>query len=1186
MENVKRKLQNWAQKMLDLSKSNRLVNIAQTKKILPLAVDDAAAMEDALVRRGTLQISADGAKGAREGELASKLDSAETLKRLKEIYRSARRALEESGANTLFLAVGALVWHEQGKEGKKYRAPVVLIPVALERRSVAGGYSIRRIDEEASVNQTLLELLKRDAALRIPELENPPADEAGLDIAAILQTLAKAVESAGFTVENDCALGIFSFGKFEMWRALSENADAIASNPLVKHLAERPGAYDDGIAVFPPEEISQHIDYREMCCPLGADSSQLAAVLYSGMGKSFILHGPPGTGKSQTITNIIAHNLWLGRRVLFVAEKKAALDVVRARLAKLSLAPFCLALHSEKDGKAEIYAQFREALEAAHAGDFAQAAPAASDAAGAIGPEAQLSIVSRQLDGYVKELHAPIACGLSASDIIARMAVRGETAPSRDAEDAARRLFGDARVSGVGKEEYDGAVRTLGALAALRADIGAEAVAALRGIRAFAWSPAAEADFAAKAAALEKLFGTLEERWCGKGLTAKARAAVRALVRRFGRAGADIAEIREALAALAALATPPERAAAGDLAAAKECAAALAKHAPGNLRTALMYMAERAKTPAFALPAADAIDSAKTAEDAAAFACAESFADAFQTRALDEILAASPALGTFSGEGRESLVKRFRELDDTVAKAAAAKLVAKLKKNAADALAGAPQARKSRRADASEAGILMHECGKKIRHMGIRRLLSLTPNITSALKPCFLMSPLAAAKYLEIPGAADADGAKERIRFDLVVFDEASQISVWDAAGTIACARQLIVVGDPKQLPPTNFFKKNSGEDESEESDDLESLLDECLHAGLPSCHLMWHFRSRHDSLIAFSNKMYYGSRLRTFPPAADSGDLGVSFLHVPDGIYDASATRTNRREAEAVAALVREYIVEKPHPGKTLGVVAFSEAQRNLIEDLIDDMRGADGALDAALAAPSHEPFFVKNLENVQGDERDAIFFSVGYAPDKDGKFNMVFGPLSASGGERRLNVAITRAREKIVVVSSIHAAQIDTSRISSKGPADLRAFLDFAEKRTLAAADSREARSSATAETGEARSGAAAQNAAGASMADAVAAELEKRGYAVVRGEGAGRAAIDIAVRDKTDPSRFAFGVICDGRAYAAERTTRDRDRLRDDVLASLGWKIRHVWAADWLFAKDKALRRLLDGVQTPGA
>lgn len=1259
-DSAQARIDGWAQRLLDLSKANRLLNVRDNAKVVPLLCTAPAALEDAIAADGGFRIKSYEnfldeeagrafrklapavaleqyretlEKSLRECELWSVLPKKDTERRLKELYRAARVDLEESGVNTLFLALGTLEWREAdaAKSAPRCRAPILLVPVKIERRSVADGYRIRRIDEETVVNTTLLEMLRAEYQLAVPGLDPLPTDDSGIDVPKVFGIFRAAVQNLpGLSVSEDCMVGQFSFGKFVMWKDLTSRCEAIRAHPLVAHLIARRGAYDDGVETFPAAEVDGRLDYARLCCPLSADSSQLAAVLYSALGKTFVLHGPPGTGKSQTITNIIAHNLSLGRRVLFVSEKKAALDVVYGRLSRLGLAPFCLQLHSNKSGKADVYAQFAEALKAG-----AVSPPGDRDAT--VG---ELEKLRRQLDVYVRALHRQTVSGFTPYDLFSRL-VRGEI----DGDGSLVR--GCARETTA--EGYDRAKRAIDAAAEMREGIPVSAVKALARVKPFAWSPGAEARLAEDAA---RLAGELREAMAGLeavggasdeaarflkrylGFLKEARKfeenvsaaydpdalrkmPVRELRRRLADAdrafvlvrlfkerslvrdcaavakdGAlDRGRLREALKLAASIqaadeelaqmeprarellgagfdpraADPDERleararaelrlekacrdvagicdvdpselvpGKAGELA---ELAEGIAAHAKGNLRQSFMYFAARREIPAVAGAVADALDGdgSPNAADWSA-----RFERSFLSKLLDETMESEPAFGTFRGAGREAQIARFRELDERYAELARTRLVAKLS-------AAVPRnAGPARRGDTSELGILMHECGKKMRQKPVRQILAETPTLMPAIKPCFLMSPLSVAQYLPVDAA-----------FDLVVFDEASQIPVWDAIGVIARGKQLIVVGDPKQMPPTSFFQK--GPDEEAEVEDLESILDECLHAGVASCFLGWHYRSRHESLISFSNHRYYEGGLHVFPAAGLTDRLGVSFVHVPDGVYEASGSRTNRREAERVADIVMRWMADPACAGKSIGVVTFSEAQRDLVEDLVDERREAAPELEARFAEQGDEPFFVKNLENVQGDERDAIVFSVGYAPDANGKFNMVFGPLSNQGGERRLNVAITRAREKIVVVSSIHARQIDTDRVSRQGPADLRAFLDYAEKGYRIVLPQ--------AETG------------GDRFAEEVAATLEKAGAKVSRDVGCGGNRVDVAVRDPDDDARYVMGVICDGRGYAGERTARDRDSLRDAVLASLGWNLHHVWVVDWAYDRARAEKRILD-------
>ncbi|MBR1921440.1 MAG: hypothetical protein IJ829_05495, partial [Kiritimatiellae bacterium] len=331
------------------------------------------------------------------------------------------------------------------------------------------------------------------------------------------------------------------------------------------------------------------------------------------------------------------------------------------------------------------------------------------------------------------------------------------------------------------------------------------------------------------------------------------------------------------------------------------------------------------------------------------------------------------------------------------------------------------------------------------------------------------------------------------------------------------------------------------------------------LAAGLHSAYLSWHYRSRHESLISFSNHNYYNDRLCTFPAARTTPRLGVAYRYIENGVYDAKASRTNRAEAEALVDYVFERLADPSWKRRSAGVVTFSMAQKNLVEDLFDERRAANPQFEDYFSDAGDEPFFVKNLENVQGDERDVILFSVGYAKGPDGKFLMNFGPLNRAGGERRLNVAVTRAKEQIVVFASCRGAEIDLGRTKAVGAAHLRAFLEYAERGGVAAGDD------------------------GAGLrrdrfADEVGAFLSRRGFAVERNVGCSGYRVDLGVRDAARKGSYLAAVECDGDAYASALTARDRDELRASVLRSLGWNVVRVWAADWAFDRARAEERLM--------
>ena len=1100
-DNSKNRVVRWTQKLLDLSLRNRLLNARDSKQILPLAVGEVSSLEDKLSSDQAVPVEPSDSTSRASGALRSTLASADMLRRLKEIFRLAKTDLEESGVNALYLAIGFLRWRPKGANAKDCRAPILLMPVQMARKNVREGYTVSRLDDDTMLNATLVEFLRAEFGLSVQGIDPLPEDASGVDVQKVFAAFRDAVKGmAGWDVEEDAAIGNFSFGKFVMWKDLTARADQLSAHPFVSHLMKGGGDYDDGIEVFPPEEVSEHVKYGELFTPLSSDSSQLAAVLYSAMGKSFVLHGPPGTGKSQTITNLIAHNLALGRKVLFVSEKKAALDVVHRRLASVGLKPFCLELHSNKAGKTEVLAQFREALDYVDKGTPNEWQKTVD----------QISNYRGELDAVVAALHKRYPCGLTAYDCFASKIVPGpKTLP----------IDGDAgqKCADWTDERIEAARTAVRSLVSDARGTTPDALNALGVVRRFAWSPEEER------AATERL----------RALLAKPRLlrAFAALFQGYGFAGFR-----------------------GDFAARLEAAVAAMPESRGAMRYFESWDVLAAKTgPEFADQLSEAVFRALARERGEApgegevfdeidpSQAVEVFDRSFAAAVLDEILRLECALASFAGIKREEQIIEFRRLDaeysELVKHAVRARLAAAL-----------PSGRLGDCPDGCELGLIRRECAKKARQKPIRRLLAEARGVIGRIKPCFLMSPLSVAQYLPAEST-----------FDLVVFDEASQIPVWDAIGVIARAKQCVVVGDPKQMPPTNFFQKGESGDDEDESEDLESILDECLAAGLHSAYLSWHYRSRHESLISFSNHHYYGDRLCTFPAAKTTPRLGVAWHFVENGVYDAKASRTNRAEAEALVDYVFSRLADPTQKRRSAGVVTFSMAQKNLIEDIFEERRAANPKFEDYFADDGEEPFFVKNLENVQGDERDVILFSVGYAKGPDGKFLMNFGPLNRSGGERRLNVAVTRAKEQVVVFASCRGAEIDLNRTQAVGAAHLRAFLEYAERGGVAAAaDAAERRRDM--------------------FADEVASFLSAHGYAVERDVGCSLFRVDVGVKDPARRDGYLAAIECDGDTYASALTARDRDELRSSVLRSLGWNTVHVWSADWAFDRARGEERLL--------
>ena len=450
-------------------------------------------------------------------------------------------------------------------------------------------------------------------------------------------------------------------------------------------------------------------------------------------------------------------------------------------------------------------------------------------------------------------------------------------------------------------------------------------------------------------------------------------------------------------------------------------------------------------------------------------------------------------------------------------------------------------------------GILKHELQKQRRHKPLRQLAVEMGDAMTRLAPCMLMSPLSIAQYLP------ADLAL----FDLVIFDEASQIAPWDAIGSIARGKQVVIAGDPRQMPPTTFFNRAAGATDDDVEEDMESILDECLGAGVPKHSLSWHYRSRHESLIAFSNHRYYDSNLITFP-AAVTKRSAVTWKRV-DGVYAKGNGCTNQAEAEAMVAEAVLRLTDSVFIAarKTLAIVTLNSEQQKLVEDLLDQARQRHPEIERFFGEEVTEPVVVKNLETVQGDERDLIMLGVGYGPTERGSnsMSMNFGPLNHDGGWRRLNVAVTRARQEMMVFTSFDPSMIDLNRTNARAVRDLKHFLEFADRGSQPLAE-------------------AVKGSLGgcdSPFEEAVARGLMDLGWQVVPQIGVSRFRIDLGIVHPNRPGDYLVGIECDGATYHSAATARDRDKVRAAVLNGLGWKLLRLWSTEWWVDKHGALQRL---------
>lgn len=1345
------RLDQWKRSLLDLTKRNRLLNLKPSRTAIRIDCPDPGLLEDKLADEETIKIIPRMSLGegrdeamhvARTGddlrrkfaedalernEIVADLEARDLEAGLVQLYRKARSDIQEGGANTLYLALGFLRWKQSPDETRSYRAPLLLKPVKLERRSVASGVKLRTHEDEPAFNMTLLELLRQEFDLRIPELEGElPTDESGVDVPRIWNAMRRAVrDMAGFEVTEEVVLSSFSFAKYLMWKDLDERTDQLKQSSLVKHLIEHPKEpYEASASVLRTDQLDDEIDPAELFMPLPADSSQIAAVHASAQSGDFVLEGPPGTGKSQTIANIIAHNLALGRRVLFVSEKMAALEVVYERLKNAGLGDFCLELHSNKANKREVIDQLGKAWASRTtltADEWAERAR-------------QIRALRDDLNALVKALHTPGASGVAPRAAIARAvawsdehrvrldwqgnldedpvrskeqwtdlldladrlssAFEAVSAADQDAlsliqaDDWSLAWQGDiAACAGRLADCADRLEATLcdfedklglapadatQARAAALAEIARVLSAACDHDLGFALAPEARAHFDAADRGIEALenyrlnkselsteytddavhsapvaewtaawtkvkagppvIGPLRG-WLLKGAAAKllglsmrpdlardlplldamqanlgqiheasaelpsgfawkgldqnvgaARARLdagrrlNAAMLALSASAEDLAGVRQALrlrlvdgrelladgaplrrcgeAVLSALntfeetfnafATKAECGVVNEerlLAGIAEQCRAIVDLQPKLQRWALLNRAKREAREHGICVLVEAIETGAIAHSDAR----EALRTAYCVWLAERFIDAREPLKRFSAPDHERKIERFRKLDQELSDMAAGYIRARL----SGEIPSPDDVTRN-----SGYGVLRHQMQLKRPRIAVRELISQMGEAVSQLTPCLMMSPLSVSQFLSAGNQM----------FDLVVFDEASQITVPDAIGAIARGRNAIVVGDPKQMPPTNFFNKsaNTGDSDSDGADgdteDLESILDEALAASVKHHRLTGHYRSRHESLIAFSNHRYYDGALVTYP-SCETRQSAVSFHHV-DGLYMKGKTRTNPPEAKTVVAEIVRRLRDPVLSKLSIGVVAINSEQQRLIENLLDDERRADPSLEEHFGDTAREPVFVKNLETVQGDARDVILISIGYGPDTPGAktMSMNFGPLNKEGGERRLNVAITRATTEVVIFASFSPEMIDLTRTSARALRDLRHYLEFAERGPAA--------------LGEAVASIGGLDDYDSDFERRVAERLRARGWDVRTQIGVSKFRVDLGVVHPDRPGVFLAGIECDGATYHSSPTARDRDRVRQAILENLGWTLVRIWSTDFFIDPEGTL------------
>lgn len=1337
-ESIPPRVAKWKNALLDLSLRNKLINYTDRAGYrLEVPGPALAQLEDAVndgVRITLLASDAvkeiDVARGIRYGrELPERerelllvdkrsvyvdITGAAYKTRLRSIAYKAKTITEETGSNNLYLSFGILNWRLDDRE---LRSPLVLVPVTISTANRGERYTLALDESGASTpNYCLIEKLRVTFGLEIPELSNPAQDASGIDLGATLDAVRRSIARTGlhFRVEDTVHLAILQFAKFPLWKDLDDSWKALSTNSLVSHLINSPyQPFTDPVTDAGAVNLDQLGDE----VPVPADSSQLQAVAEAAAGRTFVLEGPPGTGKSQTITNLLAHAMAAGRRVLFVAEKRAALDVVKKRLEAVGLGDLSLDLHDKSSRPAAVREQIRAAL------DLQVSADTDSLRTHTEAAESSRNALAR----YARRLHEVNAAGLSLySARTAELAADQDVAPidvprdlvaggSPDVLKAVERVLRNLpQAADLAQPRTDHPWRFLESLSAAGtnaaeihrcavdfdsaiADAAASGLtieslarcdrpasfekwvklcsaprhplAALDALQEGAWSAELESlgthlqwltenppgwgttvsldavdhdiptiHQAAVAADESGFFGRKKRRRAVleqlspvlvvdpksvdlKSLTSLTAsindsfAAVTDLRNRVARLPAKIvdqpwnplipehaAKVRQELAWLrwttATLSAQPDDAHVSDLRSyytnqpVGAGAPQLARIAPTwtALTTATgatfeqqqqwsqpdrfltrwwatrvaRHLADAASIehwiellrlveplrPAGMGALRTAILNGEIDADDASLAFQRGLAAVSVVERQD-----ATALGSFNAQAHDKMIERYTKSLATIRgelpRAIPASLLQKRRFDA--------------NASSGQIGNLRRQLDRRRGGLSVRGLVENFGDVITQIMPCTLMSPDSVARFF--PPRPDL--------FDIVVFDEASQIRVADAIGAMGRSHSVVVVGDSKQMPPTSFAEVNANIDDDENSDqesflDEESILTECVHAQVPQQWLSWHYRSQDEALIAFSNQHYYNRRLASFPaPRAAgisaNGGQGISLIRV-NGTFERAGKgktlRTNRIEAEAIVADVMTRFRNSPAVAPSLGVVTFNAQQRDLIENLLRD--STDERIARALDEP--DGLFVKNLENVQGDERDTILFSVAFSANDKGVVPLNFGPLSKPGGERRLNVAITRARREVVLYASFDPEDLRAEETSQTGTKHLKAYLEMAVRGVEAAADS--GRRTPVFDRHR----------------DDIAEALRAEGRVVTTDLGLSDFRVDLVLADPSEPDRQLVAVLLDGQGWHARRTVADRDALPVAVLRNMmRWPaVERVWLPEWLRRRESVVARLNEAVE----
>jgi SpoU rRNA methylase family enzyme len=1344
----------WLDSLLDLSLRNPLINMRDRATNLRLLLPNSTLglLEDGLQADKAFQLTsglsirdsqgntatADAATDRGEATLKAEKILKESfsqqvihsnttpdgfITRLRKINSEAKSFQEETGSNGLYLALGTLTWKTSTAE---IQSPLILVPVTLTAKNRNRDFYISIEESGVTPNFSLVEKLKVERNLNLDGLANLQTDNFGVDVEGTFDYVREQLNKAGlndFRVDMTATLGLFNFSSFRLWKDMLENWQKFERNPLVKHLIHTPNeAFVDPCVIEPNEDLDSLIAQL----PIPADGSQAQAVSKAIAGKTFILQGPPGTGKSQTITNLLAKALDEGKRVLFVAEKKDALDVVKVRMDQSGIGAFSLDLHDKGSTSKAVREQLGDVIDILIDADKSGFEAALQDYELALGPlkkyreqlhevgtlgesvysakQKFLSIASDQqlpipgeyiAKATIEEKHELLEAakslnelGVSAgtaptnpwsfsgleakSDNVTQSRVKElvvsiqKTFESANADQDFKAFLSNCQNSAdlllltalagesmppsavefgattAGREQIDFAVSSLQAVLKeisrfkysvekLNTKSAATVASALEEAKSSGFltrsfkiskvykgfcrdlgvnSPFLISDLEAEIVALvkleklvtkankelEKLNGMRFDDDLNLYSDEQSAEALQQTIQL--RKLVDLATFKvgnqTAQSLVTNSSTPTREAMVGlalgvdelfNLLGATEASVELwigeAKFSerltssiPSWKQDALEYGLTpylrwvtllKAASPFYRLGLDQAVEDLLSGKAMYEHA-ANSFEKGFY-RTLFENLLVVQGLNSFDGTSINNFIRKLNDSHDRLRERLPKILGAELL---------------SRRGFDSSMkigaiGDLMLAIKQSRNSMPLRTLLSRHWDIITRITPCVLASPDSAVRFIDPTFEA----------FDLVVFDEASQIRVANAVGALGRAKAAVVVGDSEQMPPTSVAQSKAGSSEEDEAEDdsflgdPESILTQCEIARVPDIMLNWHYRSEDESLIAFSNQQYYGGKLSTFPtPNLSPQERSLQFVQVSDGQFIRSADedkgikaagplRTNPAEAKAILEEVISRLETPATASDSIGIVTFNLQQRNLIQSMLYD--SSNKALVKALEeGVGGEPIFVKNLESVQGNERDAILFSVAFSSKKSDPKNlpMNFGPITHAGGHKRLNVAITRARKEVKIFCSFKPGLLLEKNPPSRGLRDLANYLVMAS-----ATDRSEIASLATREAklDQHRSD--------------VFKVLKSAGLPVIEEVGLSDFKVDVALLGSGKNPKAVLGILLDGPRWQSRLTVSDRDCLPVSLLKTkMGWPaIERIWLPNWIRDQKGEVSRIKDAYES---